>query len=151
MFSTSRSFGASSPNDKKPEPVDPATLPWTQGTVAHGHGRGKDIGFPTANVIFNDDYVRPREGIYACWVRLEIAGEILPAVMHVGPRPTFDDMEISVEIHILDFNKDIYGHWIEFAPMQFIRPVKKFDTVEELQAAIVADCEKARDILHNPQ
>ncbi|MEX0650258.1 MAG: riboflavin kinase [Candidatus Andersenbacteria bacterium] len=149
MFSTSRTFGTREPNGGNPEPLDPANLPWTEGVVERGRGRGKEIGFPTANLSFKDDYVRPRDGVYACWVRLAPTEELLPAVMHVGPRPTFDDMEISVEIHILDFNKDIYGHQIEFAPMEFIRPVEKFDTIQELQDAIVQDCEKAREFLNS--
>ncbi|MEX1112578.1 MAG: riboflavin kinase [Candidatus Andersenbacteria bacterium] len=150
MYSTSRTLGTREPNGKKPGPLDPAKLSWVEGTVTRGSARGKEIGFPTANLSFKDDYVRPREGIYACWVRLDLLGDIMPAVMHVGPRPTFDDMEITVEIHILDFNKDLYDQTIEFATVQSIRGVKKFDTIEELQRAIQRDCDEARKILSNP-
>lgn len=117
-----------------------------EGEVAHGDKRGRTIGFPTANVEMND-YVRPEHGVYA--VRVGIDGEQAerPAVANFGYRPTVDGLTERFEIHLFDFNGDLYGRTLSVAFEAFIRPEMKFDGLESLKAQIARDATTARDLL----
>lgn len=119
-----------------------------EGEVQRGDQRGRQIGFPTANVD-PGVYVMPALGVYAVWVGI-IDGEETAwhrGIVNVGRRPTFDGEGITVEAHIFDFDQDIYGKIIRVAFVDFIRPEMKFDGIESIRAQIEKDCVEARSML----
>lgn len=114
-----------------------------QGEVVHGDGRGRSLGFPTANLEIGDDAkLLPLEGIYA--VRATIDGVAHDGVIHIGPRPTFPGAGRSVELHLFDFDQDIYGKVVTVACCARIREIREFSTVEALIEAMEEDCAAAR-------
>lgn len=116
-----------------------------RGTVVTGRDRGgKLLGFPTANLKLEDELC-PKTGIYA--VTVEIEGRLLQGVANIGYSPTFDDMQFTVEVHILDFNEMIYGRKIRVNFIQRIRDEAKFAGLAALKAQIAADVEAARRLL----
>ncbi len=116
-----------------------------RGTVAEGRNRGgKLLGFPTANITLQDELC-PRSGIYA--VTIEHAGRTLPGVANIGYSPTFDDHIFTVEVHILDFEEDIYHQKIKVNFVTRLREERKFESLEALSAQIGKDVEAARTIL----
>ncbi|MBI4328941.1 MAG: bifunctional riboflavin kinase/FAD synthetase [Chloroflexi bacterium] len=115
------------------------------GTVARGHARGKGLGFPTANVAISPERAVPADGVYA--TRLLLRGESFPSVTNVGDNPTFGDAERSVEVHVLDFDRDIYGAEVGIEFVQRLRGEVKFSTVDALLDQIREDVERARAIL----
>lgn len=116
-----------------------------RGIVATGHNRGgRLLGFPTANITLHDELC-PKTGIYA--VTVECGNKQYKGVANIGYRPTFDDHEFAVEVHILDFNDDIYGHKIRINFIQRIRDEIKFSNISELSDQIKKDIGKAREIL----
>lgn len=120
--------------------------PWmVDGVVAMGQQRGRTIGFPTANLDFGD-LVRPKLGVYA--VECHIAGEAewRPGVANTGTRPTVDGEEARLEVHIFDFDQDIYGQRLMVRFRSFIREEKKFESFEELRKQIARDADGARAI-----
>lgn len=118
-----------------------------RGVVAHGHKRGRKLGFPTANLAFREELV-PLTGVYAVWV--EVDGVIRPGVANIGKNPTFGEFEMSVEAHILDFKGKIYDQPIRVHFVQRIRSEKKFSGPDELVARIREDIGLARMILAAP-
>jgi riboflavin kinase/FMN adenylyltransferase len=115
-----------------------------QGQVEHGDGRGHQIGFPTANLSIPEEQVMPVTGVYACYVRL-VDGTRLPSVVNIGNRPTFgDDKPLTTEVHLLDFDGDLYGERLQLEFVLYIRPERKFSGIDELKAQIALDCERAR-------
>jgi riboflavin kinase/FMN adenylyltransferase len=115
-----------------------------RGTVAQGRDRGgRLIGFPTANVNLTDELC-PKMGVYA--VTAEIDYRKFNGVANIGYSPTFDDRVFTVEVHILDFNDDIYGQNIRVNFIKRIRSEKKFAAISELSAQIEKDIAKAREI-----
>jgi riboflavin kinase / FMN adenylyltransferase len=123
-------------------------MKWVVGVVVRGSGRGRKLGFPTANVRLNKPGDRPAPGIYACWARLSPASTAYKAALHVGPRPSFSDNRITVEIHLLNHpDRDLYGQLIEFCCLKKLRDVKKFATIEALQSAMTEDCRHASQAL----
>ncbi len=116
-----------------------------RGTVETGRNRGgKLLGFPTANVRLYDELC-PKTGVYA--VIVELSEKRYKGVANIGYSPTFDDCIYTVEVHILDFNADIYGHRIRINFIDRIRDEKKFSGIEELSKQIQRDVEKARCIV----
>jgi riboflavin kinase/FMN adenylyltransferase len=117
------------------------------GHVAKGDGRGRTIGFPTANIEPDEDYVIPRKGVYA--VRCTVHGTEYNAVMNIGTNPTFkeNEMKQSLEVHIFDFNQSIYNEKIEVEFIQYLRPERKFASVDELIQQIQMDALEAKRIL----
>ena len=120
-----------------------------QGVVQDGDKRGRELGYPTANMILGD-YQRPRYGIYAVRVTLEDGNEH-PGVASLGVRPTFDPPRELLETHVLDFDADLYGQSIEVALHAFIRDEKKFDDVGALVAHMREDEAAARTLLALPE
>lgn len=115
------------------------------GEVVHGDQRGRKIGFPTANLNVGAESLPP-DGVYICRARLD--GRTHPAVANIGGRPTVSDdaaLAPSVEVHLLDFQGDIYGLHIEVFFKKFLRPEKKFDSLSDLTAQISRDVVEARD------
>jgi riboflavin kinase / FMN adenylyltransferase len=115
-----------------------------RGTVISGRNRGgKLLGFPTANINLYDELC-PKIGVYA--VELE-DGRKLKGVANIGYSPTFDDRVFTVEVHILDFNDNIYNQKIRVNFIHRIRDEKKFSGISELSAQIKKDTETARNIV----
>ncbi len=114
------------------------------GRVVRGKGRGKGLGFPTANLV-SEVELYPREGVYAVWV--EVRGKRYPGVVNIGHNPTFGDTGLTVEAHILDFSGDLYDQEIKVIFVAYLRSEEKCSSLEELCRLIAADVEKARKIL----
>jgi riboflavin kinase/FMN adenylyltransferase len=116
----------------------PYTLP---GTVVAGAGRGRTLGFPTANVApARPVLVAP--GVYAC--TFEVAGESRRAVVNVGVRPTFGEATLAVEAYLLDFSGDLYGQTVRLVFVSRVREERRFPSVDALRAQIAEDVETAR-------
>lgn len=117
------------------------------GIVMHGEKRGRLLGFPTANMKPNEHFVLPTKGVYAVKVNLEETS--FSGVMNVGVKPTFhsDVVAPSLEIHLLDFNGDLYGKKLEIELVKFIREERKFESIEKLITQIKTDAETAREML----
>ncbi|MFN2542149.1 MAG: bifunctional riboflavin kinase/FAD synthetase [Chthoniobacterales bacterium] len=114
------------------------------GTVTHGDDLGKKIGFPTANLSAHSEQFPP-DGVYFAEAWLE--GVKYHGVVNLGCRPTVSsDKNRVLEIHLFDFNRDIYGHELEVRFVRYLRPEKKFENVEALQRQIAADVQQAREL-----
>jgi riboflavin kinase/FMN adenylyltransferase len=113
-----------------------------EGTVIHGDKRGRDLGWPTANMELGN-YLRPKYGIYAVRVTLDDGSEH-PGVASLGVRPTFDPPKELLEAVLFDFDGDLYGRTIEVALHAYLRPEMKFDGLDALKAQMDADAEEAR-------
>ena len=112
------------------------------GTVVAGDGRGRDIGFPTANLDI-DNVLLPKGGVYATLAG--VGGRQWPSVTNIGRHPTFVEAETQlVEVHLLDGGRDLYGEHVRLSFVQRVRDEQKFGSVAALQAQIAADCERAR-------
>jgi riboflavin kinase/FMN adenylyltransferase len=116
-----------------------------EGVVVHGDKRGRELGWPTANVELGK-YQRPAYGVYAVRVRIEEAREY-DAVANVGVRPMFDPPRELLEVVLFDFDGDLYGRTIEVALHHYIRPEMKFDGLEALKARMDEDAAEARRLL----
>jgi riboflavin kinase/FMN adenylyltransferase len=112
-----------------------------RGTVVHGAGRGRDLGFPTAN-LERVDTLLPAEGIYAG--RGYVDGSSWPAAMSLGANPTFDDGRLKVEAHLMDFHGTLYDRAIEVEFLSRLRDIQRFHSVEELVSQMDRDLEAAR-------
>jgi riboflavin kinase/FMN adenylyltransferase len=111
------------------------------GTVIHGDGRGRELGFPTANLSSSNDLL-PAHGIYAT---IAIVGGVQhAAVTSVGVRPTIGDEQLTVETYLLNGTHELYGASLRLAFVQWLREQRKFEDLEALCAAIAADCATAR-------
>ncbi len=121
--------------------------PWEiSGIVAHGDKLGRVLGWPTAN-LWLGRHLEPARGVYAVTVLLPDGREV-KGVANIGRRPTLGgDKETRLEVHVFDFNEDLYGQEIRVRLRHFQRPDAKFDGLEPLKAAIAADAEEARRLL----
>jgi riboflavin kinase/FMN adenylyltransferase len=120
--------------------------PWiVDGEVVMGDQLGRTLGFPTANIDFTDR-IRPRGGIYAAECRLDGENLWRPGVAYIGKRPTVDGEDYRLEMHIFDFDADIYGHILDVAFRAFIRDDVKFDSLEEMTAQMKLDADGARAV-----
>jgi riboflavin kinase/FMN adenylyltransferase len=109
-----------------------------------GAGRGRALGFATANIRPDRPLLVPL-GVYAA--RVQVGGRWHPAVANVGRQPTFGENEIAVEAHLLDFAGDLYGQAMRLAFVKRLRAEQKFPSVEALRAQIAADAGAARALL----
>ena len=116
-----------------------------EGVVQKGDSRGRELGYPTANLTLGD-YQRPKYGIYAVRVTLDDGSEH-PGVASLGIRPTFSPPQELLEAHLFGFQGDLYGRRIEVALHGFIREERKFDSLEALTAAMREDEAEARKLL----
>lgn len=113
------------------------------GTVIRGNGRGREIGFPTANLeVDHEDKLIPAEGVYAVDVLLN--GAVYKGMMNIGRRPTFDFDSLTLEVHIFNFSAYIYGEILEVRFKKYIRQEQKFSGIEELRSQLQKD-KKASD------
>lgn len=146
------------------------------GPVAVGAQRGRTLGFPTANVEVPEERAVPANGVYAAWARLHpdrhlnkpldgleapeainLATELLlkepgeerhRAVVNIGIRPTFDQGPRTIEAHLLDFYRDLYGQRLILDFVSYLRPEQRFDSADALTAQIQQDIELAYQFLH---
>jgi riboflavin kinase / FMN adenylyltransferase len=119
-----------------------------EGIVEHGDKRGRELGYPTANMSLGK-YLRPRFGIYAVRGRLP-DGEVVDGVANLGVRPTFDPPKELLEPYFLDWFGDLYGRRIEVELHAYLRPEQKFDSLDALKAQMQADEAAARKALTSP-
>ena len=108
------------------------------GKVVKGQGIGKGLGFPTANIEVPKNKLLPPPGVYAVWVYYQ--NQKFKGAMNIGFRPTFDQKQLAIEVHILDFNQELYGKQIKVEFVKRVRAEKKFHSVEELKTQITQDC-----------
>ena len=120
--------------------------PWiVDGIVQKGQQRGRTINFPTANLEFGD-LVRPKFGVYCVEVKLPDSETWLPAIANTGSRPTVGGDKARLEVHIFNFDRDIYGQHIEVRFRSFIRGEQKFESFNDLKTQIKCDCEGAKAV-----
>jgi riboflavin kinase/FMN adenylyltransferase len=120
----------------------PASLlgrpPEVEGVVVRGDGRGRELGFPTANLDVPDGLLVPPDGVYAGW------SHDRRAAVSIGTNPHFDGIERRVEAHLLDFDGDLYGARLVVELWRPIREQRRFDSLEDLVAAIDGDVARTR-------
>ena len=115
------------------------------GTVVRGRERGRQLGFPTANLGLEDSRkILPAYGVYGGYAHFD--GKRLSAVANIGMRPTFSEPEPAAEIHIPDWEGDLYGKFVEFELAHPLRPEMKFDSVEALREQIKRDIENWKSL-----
>lgn len=116
------------------------------GKVVHGKALGRTVGMPTANIEICDEGLLPECGVYA--TRIKVGEETYLAVTNIGLRPTVDnEQHVTVEVHILDFDQDIYGQVVELEVHKFLRQIQKFGSLEEVQQQVKEDIEEAKKCL----
>jgi len=117
-----------------------------RGIVEHGDKRGREIGYPTANLAI-DKYLRPKYGVYAVTGRMLATGQELKGAANIGVRPQFEPPKELLEPYFFDFSGDLYGQEIEVAFHHFLRGEAKFDSLDALMEQMERDCAEARRLL----
>ena len=123
------------------------------GTVVHGDHRGRELGYPTANLSQDHEGLVPADGVYAGWLlRLDVAPDdpdrTLPAAVSVGTNPTFDGQQRRVEAYVLDrTDLDLYGERVVVEFVDRLRPTLRFDGVDALVEQMAQDVDRCREIL----
>ena len=122
--------------------------PWVaDGLVEAGERNGRTLGFPTANIQLGQ-LVHPKHGVYAVRARISQAGDWLPGVANFGRTPTTGLRDPLLETHIFDFDRDIYGQWLEVQLVAYLRPELKFDSVDDMVVQMGLDAEDAKTALN---
>ena len=121
-------------------------LPSITGEVVHGHARGRDLGFPTANLAPNSVGPVPADGVYAGW--LTAAGRRMPAAISVSDNPTFEREDTTkVEAYVIDEDLDLYGQIVEVEFQDRIRGIEAFSSIDDLIVRMGIDVTEARSML----
>jgi riboflavin kinase/FMN adenylyltransferase len=115
------------------------------GTVFRGDQRGRELGYPTANMKL-EDVVHPAYGVYAAFTQIEGEQDWLPSAINIGIRPMFTVPVAQVETHIFGFDRDIYDRILRVRPVQRLRSEAKFENVDELIVQMEKDCRQAQEI-----
>jgi len=113
-----------------------------EGVVVKGEGIGSRLGFSTANLSFPENKVKPKDGVYA--VKVNVEGQDWPGVMNIGRRPTIRGQERSFEVHIIDFQGDLYGNTLGVEFHKRLRDEMRYESEEELSEQIKRDIQEAR-------
>lgn len=108
------------------------------------HGRGRQLGFPTANMVLNENRLMPKDGVYATTV--EIGGKQYKSVTNIGQKPTFSDDGYAVESYILDFDENLYGKEVKLIFWDRLRDIVKFDSSEKLKEQLKNDIIKRESL-----
>jgi riboflavin kinase/FMN adenylyltransferase len=116
---------------------------WMSGRVAHGDKRGRTIGFPTANIFLHRSAV-PVDGVFAVEMR-GLDDTPIPGVANVGTRPTVGGTRALLEVHLFDFDRDIYGRHVQVSFLKKLRPEYKFESFQHLKEQIQRDAAQARE------
>ncbi len=122
------------------------------GSVIHGKRLGRELGFPTANILVADrEKLIPGNGVYAVAIQLDDDKRKYPGMLNIGHRPTVEDdgAPLSIEAHLLDFSREIYGKGIKIEFIGFIRAERRFSTKGELTRQLQADSVTARGMLND--
>lgn len=114
------------------------------GTVVSGHGRGKILGYPTANLTLGTQ-IRPKTGVYA--VRVHLGDDIYGGVMNIGTKPTFGDHDLAIEVFLLDFQGDLYLQELRVSVFDRLRDERHFPSPGDLVQQIDVDIRRAKEIL----
>jgi len=117
-----------------------------RGTVVKGDQRGRELGYPTANVQLGDT-AQPAYGIYATWVQIKGEDTWRASATNIGIRPMFESPEALVETFIFDFDEEIYGKTLRIKPVKRLRGEAKFESLDDLIDQMAKDCAQARTIL----
>ena len=115
-----------------------------RGSVVTGDGRGRELGFPTANLRLIEERVVPADGIYAVQARVGEEAALLPAAMSIGMRPTFDGQLRTLEVHLLDWTGDLVGRSLEVEFVDWLRPELRFENAQALIEAMDRDVAETR-------
>lgn len=116
------------------------------GEVVKGHSRGKEIGFPTANLKIDEDKIIPKNGVYL--VKSKIDQQDIYGMMNIGYNPTFNNKSKKIETHFFNLNKNLYGKIIKIELLEYIREEKRFETVDDLIQRLKLDREKCLKLIH---
>jgi riboflavin kinase/FMN adenylyltransferase len=117
-----------------------------RGMVVRGEGRGRSLGFPTANLwVPGNGKLIPHPGVFA--VRAGVKGGLFEGAIHIGPRPTFRGSPPTIELHLMDFDGDLYGEQIRVEFIQYLRDVRPFASASALVEQLKADVDAARTAL----
>lgn len=117
------------------------------GQVVKGFQVGRTIGFPTANIAYDDSRILPKDGVYAA--RVAVDSHLYDAMLYIGSRPTVNTGKTSVEAYLFDFSDDIYGKNVNVRFVDRIRDSIKFDSIEELKKQLGKDEIKAKQLMAN--
>lgn len=123
-------------------------VPTLWGTVVHGDGRGRHLGYPTANLAVEKGVLVPAAGVYA--VRVSLKGSQRDGVLYIGSRATFADAGPSIEVHLFETDEELYGVELEVQLMKRLRDDHRFDSLDALKAQIERDIDAARAVLTSP-
>lgn len=118
-----------------------------EGPVVRGEARGRQLGYPTANVAFAADAAVPADGVYAGWL-VRADGSALPAAISVGTNPTFDGTARTVEAYVLDADLDLYDEQVAVEFVDRLRGMERFAGIDELVAQMSRDVSETRQILN---
>lgn len=116
------------------------------GTVEHGKHRGKELGFPTANIATEKELV-PKPGVYA--VKVKIDNAIYDGACNIGNNPTFGNEQVTIEVFVFDFKEDLYGRELRLYFVDRVRDERKYPDIAALKAAIAHDIESCRALLRD--
>ncbi|EJF08312.1 bifunctional riboflavin kinase/FAD synthetase [Pontibacter sp. BAB1700] len=115
-------------------------------TVVEGNKLGRTIGFPTANLALPASHkLIPAHGVYAVWVKHD--GQRLPGMMNIGVRPTVDGSHLTLEVHLINYEGNLYGHTLTVEFVEMLRQEKKFEGLEALKAQLAKDKEDTMRVL----
>ena len=119
-----------------------------EGTVVEGDKRGRQIGFPTANLSIPEEMLLPKDGVYACWYYRPDGSRHMAAV-NIGLRPTFqtNDSKSILEAHLIGFDGDLYGESGQIEFVEYLREERQFDGVDALAAQLKSDVQASQSIL----
>jgi len=122
--------------------------PCLRGKVVHGEERGRQLGYPTANILTAEDYLIPKRGVYAVWATLD--GKRVSGMMNIGMKPTFHDLyTTTAEVHFFNFNGDLYGREIMVHIVERLRDERKFEGISELLTQLKTDRVKAESAVRH--
>lgn len=113
-------------------------LPYTlSGEIIHGRQIGRTIGFPTANLKYEENFILPKTGVY--YTNIMVNNNIYKGITSIGSNPTVDGKNLTIETYILDFNNELYGKRVDISFIKKIRDMQKFNGVEELKSQLERD------------
>lgn len=121
--------------------------PLVEGKVILGDQRGRQLGFPTANLEIDSEVLIPQRGVYAA--KVKVGDRLFDGVVNIGVKPTFGELALSVEVHILEFAQVIYGEWVTLFLLRKLRNESKFSSVGDLVKQINQDIEAAKALRSN--
>lgn len=122
--------------------------PCLKGKVVSGEQRGRELGFPTANLQIPPDMLIPKRGVYAGWIFYK--GKSYAGVMNIGMKPTFHNQyDQTVEVHLLDFAEDLYGEELAIHIEYRLRDERKFSGIHELKQQIIEDCINTHQLIND--